>query len=379
VENGLLNLRTARLSKHTRKFFNTVLLPFAFDRKAAPPARFLSFVDDIFDHDQESIDTLQEMTGYLLGPDTSLQKIFLFVGPPRSGKGTLARAFSGLLGRANVASLTLASFQSNFGLQSLIAKSLAVISDARLGTGANHQAVVERLLSISGEDSIPIDRKYLSPWNGTLPTRILILTNELPRFPDTSGALPSRLEVLRFQKSYLGKEDPSLTAKLLTELPGILNWALKGLRRLRSRGYFLQPKVSRELVEELDTLGNPVRAFVNEECELGPNKSVTVPQLCGYYGTWASENGFPPLDVQVFGRDLHAAIPNLRVSQPRVGGERVRRYVGVTLRTLARGGTRASSPNAGGQSNSIQETVNGHYRGPARASSNGENADEGLL
>src|SRR5206468_2564202 len=131
--NGLFNLRTGRLSKHTPQFFSNVLLPFSFDRNAPRPTRWLSFVDELFDDDKESIETLQEVAGYFLKPDTSLQKIFVIVGPPRSGKGTAARVITGLLGRENVASLTLASFQSNFGLQSLIGKSLAIISDARLG------------------------------------------------------------------------------------------------------------------------------------------------------------------------------------------------------------------------------------------------------
>ena len=55
---------------------------------------------------------------------------------------------------------------------------------------------VERLLSISGEDSITVDRKYRAPWTGRLPTRFLILTNELPRFADSSGALASRFVLL---------------------------------------------------------------------------------------------------------------------------------------------------------------------------------------
>ena len=64
---------------------------------------------------------------------------------------------------------------------------LAIISDARLGGGNVHQ-VVERLLSVSGEDMLTIDWKYLEPWTSTLRTRFLVISNELPRFGDASGA-----------------------------------------------------------------------------------------------------------------------------------------------------------------------------------------------
>jgi putative DNA primase/helicase len=59
--------------------------------------------------------------------------------------------------------------------------------DARLGSRADNMIAVERLLSISGEDTITIDRKYRDPWTGRLPARFMILTNELPRFSDSSG------------------------------------------------------------------------------------------------------------------------------------------------------------------------------------------------
>ena len=46
-----------------------------------------SILGSIFGVDQESIDVIQEITGYLLTLDTRQQKAFLIIGPPRSGKG----------------------------------------------------------------------------------------------------------------------------------------------------------------------------------------------------------------------------------------------------------------------------------------------------
>jgi putative DNA primase/helicase len=101
----------------------------------------------------------------------------LLIGPTRSGKGTIARVSAALLGKGNVAGPTLASLGTNFGLSPLLGKPLAVVSDARL-TGGNVHQVVERLLSVSGEDLLTVDRKYREPWTGKLPSRFLILSNE---------------------------------------------------------------------------------------------------------------------------------------------------------------------------------------------------------
>ena len=70
--------------------------------------------------------------GYYLLPDTAQQKIGLIVGPKRSGKGTIGRVLTGVLGRANVCGPTRASLGTNFGLWPLLHKQLAIISDARL-------------------------------------------------------------------------------------------------------------------------------------------------------------------------------------------------------------------------------------------------------
>jgi putative DNA primase/helicase len=74
-------------------------------------------------------------------------------------------------------------------------------------------------LSISGEDSLTVDRKYKEPWTGRLPTRFLVMTNELPRLSHASGALASRFILLVLTRSFYGHEHPKLTAELLAEAP----------------------------------------------------------------------------------------------------------------------------------------------------------------
>lgn len=48
--------------------------------------------------DAQSIDTLSEWFGYSLLPDTRHHKLLMLIGPPRSGKGTIARVLRGLIG-----------------------------------------------------------------------------------------------------------------------------------------------------------------------------------------------------------------------------------------------------------------------------------------
>jgi putative DNA primase/helicase len=334
VSNGLLHLPTGRLLTPTPRFFGLAASDVEFNPSAPDPKCWLDFLSDLFGDDVEAINTLQEYFGYTLAPDTSQQKIMLVVGPTRSGKGTIARAHMGLLGRDNVAGPTLASLQTNFGLAPLIGKSLAIVSDARLSARADQAIIVERLLSISGEDAITIDRKFLPTWTGRLPTRFLLLSNELPRLSDSSGALAKRFIVLVLEQSFYGHEDRALTTRLLNERSSILKWALAGHARLRERGHFLQPTSGRDAIEQLETLSSPVTAFVRESCRIGTGLTTATHSLYQAWCEWCSSNGRrQPGTAQTLGRDLKAAFPKIKTTNPlRSQDDRTRYYEGIGLR-----------------------------------------------
>ena len=316
----------------TPDYFGLTASDVAFDPDAPDPQHWLAFLGDLFETDVQAIATLQDWFGYAPSPDTSQHKILFIVGPRRSGKGTIARVLTALIGRDTVANPTLASLQTPFGLAPLIGKTLAFITDARLGSRSDQAAITERLLSISGEDALTIDRKHIDAWTGRLPTRFAILANELPRISDTSGALVGRLVVLVLVQSFYGREDPGLTARLLTELPGILNWALHGYRRLRQRGFFIQPESAKEAVEQLEMLASPLKAFIQDRCNFKPGLTVPVELLYQTWKLWCDTVGRKPGTKQTFGRDLRTAVPRLRITRPRDGDDRHRVYEGITLK-----------------------------------------------
>ena len=305
MTNGLLHVPTRTLLPHTPAFFTHHSLPFPFETACAPPPRWLSFLDELWPNDTSSIATLQEIFGYILAGDTRQHKIPLFIGPKRGGKGTIGRVLTGLLGYHNVAAPTLASLSTNFGLSPLIGKPLALISDARL-SGRDTKAVVERLLSVSGEDSLTIDRKYKDPWTGRLPTRFMLLTNELPRLSDSSGALASRFIIFVLTHSFYGRENPRLTDELLTEAPAIFNWSLAGLDLLTARGYFVSPQSGQDAIQQLEDLSSPVSAFIRDECVIG-DQTVSVEVVWTAWKGWCEAANQPPGTKAVFGHGSGSA------------------------------------------------------------------------
>lgn len=317
----------------TPDLFSRNCLPYPFDPVATCPT-WDQTLAEFWPDDHQSRQTLQEWFGYSLTPDTSQHKILMLVGPPRSGKGTIGRVLQAVIGRQNLASPTLASLAGPFGLQPLVGKLVALVADARLSSRTDGIAVVERLLSISGEDPQDVHRKNISALEGvSLPVRFVVMTNELPNVHDASGALMTRVVLVRMSKTFGGIEDRSLLAKLLKELPGILNWAIAGWHRLNQRGYFVQPDSGRDLLDDLQDLASPIRAFVRDVCIIGPELEISIDEIFELWDQWCQDNGKEHSGKkQLFARDLISAFPNLKRKKTRLIVGRELRYVGIGKR-----------------------------------------------
>jgi putative DNA primase/helicase len=193
--------------------------------------------------------------------------------------------------------------------------------------------VVERLLSISGEDSPNVPRKHAKDWTGRLPTRIVLSSNELPHLADASGAMASRFVILTLRESFIGREDLQLEAKLAPELPAILIWAIKGRARLLKRGRFVQPASGVAAVEQMGELSSTVAKFMRECCLVGSEHYIAKDALYTAWRTWCATNGERPTDSGVFGRDLIAAEPRIASTkrQDAASGKRKPSYVGIAI------------------------------------------------
>lgn len=311
VKNGLLRTDNWQLMQHTPNYFNLGVAEVAYDALAKleqKSSRWLKLMDEAFPGDQQSIDCLQEIMGYILTTDTSQQKIFALIGTRRAGKGTILRIMQALLGMTNYTATTLGKLAGSFSLESMIGKSACFISDAQMSGRFDSAAIAEQLKSISGEDAVSVARKYKSDWVGQLKVRFILAANELLSIADKSGALASRLILLKFEQSFLGKEDTKLDAKLRLELSGIMNWSLRGLLRLQQRGHFVQPETSSKDIEAVEKLGSPVMTFISECYEIGQGLGyVAKDTIYVEYTSWCQRNNLKANSKEMMCRDLLAA------------------------------------------------------------------------
>lgn len=328
VKNGLLDPATMTLHPHAPEVFTITSTPFGYDPDAQAP-EWNKFLQELLPDDPDAIELLRQWFGYVLTAQTNQQKMLMIVGPPRAGKGIIGRVLTALLGKDNVASPTLAGLAENFGLWPLIGKSLGIVGDARIN--GSDPRLVERLLSISGEDQMTVDRKYRTPWTGRMSARLMLLTNVLPRLGDASSALANRFLIVQLHRSWLGNEDIELEDRLTAEMPGILTWALGGLATLQKQGRFTVPESSRVAVDSLTELSSPIVGFINDECVIGDDLSVAKDELYFAWTRWCEANGHMPGSTGVFGRNLTASLTRVRPIRAKVNGKRVQKYVGIAL------------------------------------------------
>lgn len=335
MKNGLYDLTTGDLHEHTPNFFNLGATEFDYDNHASYPDLWQWLLNQSFGENEDTISCLQESIGYLLTNDTSQQKIFSFSGPPRSGKGTILRTLERLVGETNRTSITMTDLCATFGKEGLIGKSVCIMGDAQLPPGQSAQ-IAEVLKGIAGEDVQSVNRKNISVWIGHLPTRFVIAANELIAAFDPSGALTSRMIMFQTTKSVLGHEDLTLSDRIATEMPGIFNWAMGGLKRLRSHGKLRQPLASAAAVKESRELGSPVIAFVDDCCEFDSDYVTSTGALFQAYMGWCRLNGQSSKSSAWFGRNLNSAF-GTRIShgkpkfQTPSGDKQLPGYYGIRL------------------------------------------------
>ena len=212
--------------------------------------------------------------------------------------------------------------------------------------GFNHETarMVETLKAITGGDEMDVNVKYGNSESHELSVRFMISCNEMPYLGgDTSGAISSRMLMLTFKKSFEGKEDLELGAKMESELSGIANWALVGLRRLRSQRRFTMPESTKLAIANHRREANPVLAFVQDRCfastKIDPgnlkgvefvNREIMISGELLYkaWAMWKSDNGAAGPDTNgVFGKRLRTIFPTL------IYDKKCKSYLGLSLKS----------------------------------------------
>lgn len=305
LRNGTLDLTKFELVAHSPEHRLRTRLNVSWDPNAGCP-RFMEYLDSVFEPDAdktEKIAFVQQWLGYLLVPDTSLQKMLWLVGSGANGKSVLLAIVNALVGDANISHAMLDTFHLSHVRAELDGKLVNIAGEMAADSMINDGYVK----AIVAGDTIEASRKYKPSVSFRPFARLMAATNNLPRTNDVTHGFFRRTIILSFNRTFAREEqNPSLIDELLEELPGILFWAVEGLRTLRQQGYFTIPASSDAALDQYRAEANPVQLFADECLVASPTGRALPKDLRAVYAEWCRQYGFVARNVTTFGQALGA-------------------------------------------------------------------------
>jgi putative DNA primase/helicase len=230
VQNGTIDLETGKLRKSRREDFITQISPIHYDPTAQCP-RWKSFVSEMFAGNEDLIPFLQTYAGYTLSGLTREEYLLVMHGDGRNGKGTVIKILSEIWGdyAITVPFNTLIDRGDNTNaprddVASMKGKRFVASQETREGAKLA-EALVK---SLTGGDKVSA-RKLYENLDEIKPTwKIWLATNHRPEISGDDSGIWSRIKLMPFNVSFEGREDKNLKENLMSELPGILRWAVEG-------------------------------------------------------------------------------------------------------------------------------------------------------
>lgn len=256
------------------------------------------FLLEIMQGDTEKIQYLQKIAGLSLTGNTQEETCFVLYGSTtRNGKSTFCETLIHLLGdyALTMKPETLAVKQN---LDSRSASGdIARLAGCRF---CNASEPPKRMLfdtallkSLLGRDSITARHLHQREFSFIPKFKLVINTNYLPTITDDTVFSSGRINVISFDRHFKPHEqDKHLKDKLRSssELSGILNWCIEGLRLYRQQG-LEPPKTVQNATETYRIDSDKIGNFINE-CLTKTGKNSKAKDIYEVYIKWCDDNGY---------------------------------------------------------------------------------------
>ena len=236
AHNETLVIRDGMVSTkpHEAKDFMFYQLPYEYDPAATCPM-FQKFLDEVIPGDIQAV--VQEFIGCCLDNGLKLEKAMVCVGTGSNGKSVFFEVITYVLGEENVTNFNINSLCEDKSSTRILIENKLLNYSSDFNGKIWSNGIFKQL--VSGEP-VEAKRLYSDPEIIRNYARLAFNTNAMPTSSDTSAGFRRRLLPVYFDvKISPDKADPLLAKKLKSEAPGILNWAIEGLKRYVANGYKL--------------------------------------------------------------------------------------------------------------------------------------------
>lgn len=312
LENGIINVEEILAAMKdgtvlplpmplTPDFFSRFRLNYEYAPEATCP-RFMQYLEEV-QPNEENREMLQMIAGLLLIPDTSYNVAFFLVGQGGTGKSVFMNILEALIGSDNCCCVPLASLAFRFANIGLTESLANIIGDMPVTPDSGRLADMEGVFKkVTSGETLFVERKFMNGKEARVTARCVFATNEMPHFSDRSNGVWDRVRVIPFNVVFRNtdKQNPHLFEELCGELPGIFNWALDGLRKLRDHKTFPQGEEGHMVLDQLREDCDHEGTFLRETVKEAKNGSVESQRLYQSYRKWCQDNGYSPVGANKF-------------------------------------------------------------------------------
>ncbi|WP_211462889.1 phage/plasmid primase, P4 family [Collimonas silvisoli] len=292
VKNGVVDLKTGQFSPPDRNLLLTHGTNVEYDVNATCP-QWEKFLLQIMDNDKDLVLYLQRAIGYSLTTSTQEQCLFFLYGFGANGKSTflnVLRALMSELGTQAAGETLLDGKRSSSGPSGDIARlrgkrfvALSEVDDGKFLA----EALVK---SLTGSDAITARHLYKDDFVFIPVFKLWLAANHKPTIKGDGHAIWRRIHLIpfnvRFEKA---QQDIHLEQKLIQELPGILNWAVRGCLDWQKNRLPIPvaiQKATSEYRSEMDILG----LWISEHCEMDETYELRFDDAYELFEPWGVTN-----------------------------------------------------------------------------------------
>src|SRR5262245_17618758 len=160
---------------------------------------------------------------------TDAQRFLFLVGEGCNGKSVVLAGLHAMLGEDNVSTVPLEDFGRRFAM----AQTLGKLANITPEVGELDRTAEGTLKAFVSGDTMTFERMGKDSFSARPTARLVLLTNNLPRFSDRSDGVWRRLCLLPFNRRVpdgervYGMDKSGWWLQAQGEVPGILNWALE--------------------------------------------------------------------------------------------------------------------------------------------------------
>ncbi|MCK9185085.1 MAG: phage/plasmid primase, P4 family [Candidatus Cloacimonetes bacterium] len=301
--NGVLDLATFEMLPHDPDFMLMKTAQYTTDNKAECE-RWEQYLGEVFENKTGVIEYIQRVVGYSLTGSMAEKCFFFLYGPDGdNGKSVLLDIIRKLGGEYSK-NADISTFLTSKNEK--VRDDLAALYGARIITTAEPEEGSRFAMAVikpwTGGDPQTCRELYGKIFTYQPKGKIFLAANNKPAIYERTDAAWSRVHLIPFNRTFAKEEqDKYLTQKLEKELPGILNWALEGLKDYRALGGLYPPQEIKDAVKAYRRENDSVRVFVEEVCTFdNKESSVDGPLLYTAYKDFCLNSGLKPLGLGKF-------------------------------------------------------------------------------